>query len=53
MVAAWLEPRSGAPLNLFNARFWGRAVSLQAVSGWLCGQAIQQRQRRWGQGGVG
>ena len=27
-------------LNLFNAHYWGRSVSFQAVSRWLRGEAI-------------
>ena len=40
MVAAGLEPRPGVLLNLFNAHYWGRSVSFQAVSRWLRGEAI-------------
>ncbi|MES2843017.1 MAG: helix-turn-helix domain-containing protein [Pseudomonadota bacterium] len=40
MAAAGLEPRPGVLLNLFNAQYWGRSVSFQAVSRWLRGEAI-------------
>lgn len=40
MVSAGLEPRPGVLLNLFNAHYWGRSVSFQAVSRWLRGEAI-------------
>ena len=40
MVAAGLDPRPGVLLNLFNAHYWGRSVSFQAVSRWLRGEAI-------------
>jgi transcriptional regulator with XRE-family HTH domain len=40
MVAAGLEARPGVLLNLFNAHYWGRSVSFQAVSRWLRGEAI-------------
>jgi transcriptional regulator with XRE-family HTH domain len=45
MVAAGLEPRPGVLLNLFNARYWGRSVSFQAVSRWLKGQAIPEQDK--------
>lgn len=40
MAGAGLEPRPGVLLNLFNAHYWGRSVSFQAVSRWLRGEAI-------------
>lgn len=40
MVAAGLEPRPGVLLSLFNAHYWGRSVTFQAVSRWLRGQSI-------------
>ncbi|QHE74712.1 helix-turn-helix domain-containing protein [Hydrogenophaga sp. PBL-H3] len=40
MAAAGLEQRPGVLLNLFNAHYWGRSVSFQAVSRWLRGEAI-------------
>ncbi len=40
MASAGLEPRPGVLLNLFNAHYWGRSVSFQAVSRWLRGEAI-------------
>jgi len=45
MVAAGLEPRPGVLLNPFNARYWGRSVSFQAVSRWLRGQAIPEQDK--------
>jgi transcriptional regulator with XRE-family HTH domain len=45
MVAAGLEPRPGVLCNLFNARYWGRSVSFQAVSRWLRGQAIPEQDK--------
>lgn len=40
MQSAGLEPRPGVLLNLFNAKYWCRSVSFQAVSRWLRGEAI-------------
>ena len=40
MRAAGLEPRPAVLLNLFNAHYWGRSVTFQAVSRWLRGEAI-------------
>lgn len=40
MVAAGLEPRPGVLVTVFNAHYWGRSVSFQAVSRWLKGEAI-------------
>ena len=40
MVDMGLEPRPGVLLNLFNANYWGRSVTFQAVSRWLKGEAI-------------
>lgn len=40
MVAAGLKPRPSVLLNLFNAHYWGKSVSFQAVSRWLRGQAM-------------
>lgn len=40
MVAAGLEPRPGVLLSLFNAHYWGRSVTFQAVSRWMRGQSI-------------
>ena len=40
MRDAGLEPRPTALLNLFNARYWGRSVTFQAVSRWLRGEAV-------------
>ena len=38
--AAGLEPRPGVLLSLFNAHYWGRSVTFQAVSRWMRGQSI-------------
>lgn len=40
MEAVGLEPRPGVLLNHFNAHYWGRSVTFQAVSRWLRGEAI-------------
>ena len=40
MRAAGLEPRPAVLLNLFNANYWGRSVTFQAVSRWLRGESI-------------
>ena len=40
MRAAGLEPRPAVLLNLFNAHYWGRSVTFQAVSRWLRGESI-------------
>ena len=40
MVTAGLEPRPGVLLALFNAQYWGRSVTFQAVSRWMRGQSI-------------
>ena len=40
MRAAGLEPRPAALLNVFNANYWGRSVTFQAVSRWLRGESI-------------
>ena len=40
MVTAGLEPRPGVLLSLFNAQYWGRSVTFQAVSRWMRGQSI-------------
>ncbi|MDO8718235.1 MAG: transcriptional regulator [Polaromonas sp.] len=45
MVAAGLEPRPGVLLNQFNANYWGRSVTFQAVSRWLRGEAIPQEDK--------
>lgn len=45
MVAAGLEPRPGVLLNHFNANYWGRSVTFQAVSRWLRGEAIPQEDK--------
>ena len=45
MQSAGLEPRPGVLLNLFNAKYWGRSVSFQAVSRWLRGEAIPEQDK--------
>lgn len=45
MVAAGLEPRPGVLLNQFNANYWGRSVSFQAVSRWLRGESIPEQDK--------
>jgi transcriptional regulator with XRE-family HTH domain len=45
MVASGLEPRPGVLLNQFNANYWGRSVSFQAVSRWLRGEAIPEQDK--------
>ena len=45
MCAAGLEPRPAVLLNLFNAHYWGRSVSFQAVSRWLRGESIPEQDK--------
>lgn len=45
MAAVGLEPRPGVLLNHFNAHYWGRSVSFQAVSRWLRGEAIPEQDK--------
>ena len=45
MVAAGLEARPGVLMNQFNANYWGRSVSFQAVSRWLRGEAIPEQDK--------
>ena len=45
MEAAGLEARPGVLLNVFNANYWGRSVSFQAVSRWLRGEAIPEQDK--------
>jgi transcriptional regulator with XRE-family HTH domain len=40
MRDAGLEPRPAVLLNVFNANYWGRSVTFQAVSRWLRGESI-------------
>ncbi|MBS4096315.1 MAG: helix-turn-helix domain-containing protein [Sulfuricella sp.] len=40
MIAAGYEPRPATLEKGFNARYWGRSVTYQAVSRWLRGEAI-------------
>ena len=34
------RPPGGGALNVFNANYWGRSVTFQAVSRWLRGESI-------------
>ena len=45
MVAVGLEARPGVLLNQFNANYWGRSVSFQAVSRGLRGEAIPEQDK--------
>lgn len=45
MRAAGLEPRPAVLLNLFNANYWGRSVTFQAVSRWLRGESIPEQDK--------
>ncbi len=45
MEAAGLQPRPAVLLNVFNAHYWGRSVSFQAVSRWLRGEAIPEQDK--------
>lgn len=40
MLAAGLEARPGVLEKQFNAHYWGKSVTFQAVSRWLRGEAI-------------
>ena len=40
MVGIGLEPRASVLERQFNARYWGKSVTFQAVSRWLKGEAI-------------
>ena len=39
MIAAGYEPRPAVLEKQFNSRYWGKSLTLQAVSRWLNGQA--------------
>lgn len=43
--AAGLEPRPSVLLNLFNASYWGRPISFQAVSRWLNGESVPEQDK--------
>ena len=45
MSGAGLDPRPSVLLKLFNARYWGRSVTFQAVSRWLRGQALPEHDK--------
>jgi transcriptional regulator with XRE-family HTH domain len=45
MQDAGLQARPGVLLNHFNARYWGRSVSFQAVSRWLRGEAFPTQEK--------
>ena len=45
MQVAGLQARPGVLLNHFNARYWGRSVSFQAVSRWLRGEAFPTQEK--------
>ena len=40
MVGAGMEPRPSVLERQFNARYWGKSVTFQAVSRWLKAEAI-------------
>lgn len=45
MIEAGYEPRPTVLEKGFNARFWGRSVTFQAVSRWLRGEAIPSQEK--------
>lgn len=45
MKRAGLEPRPSVLEKEFNTRYWGRAVTYQAVARWLKGQAIPSQEK--------
>ncbi len=45
MKRAGLEPRPSVLEKEFNTRYWGRAVTYQAVSRWLKGEAIPSQDK--------
>ena len=45
MIAAGYEPRPAMLERGFNARYWGRSVTFQAVSRWLRGEAIPSQDK--------
>ena len=40
MVGVGMEPRPSVLERQFNARYWGKSVTFQAVSRWLKGEAL-------------
>lgn len=45
MRRAGLEPRASVLEKEFNTRYWGRAVTYQAVARWLKGEAIPSQEK--------
>lgn len=45
MVAAGHEPRPSVLEKHFNARYWGRSVTYQAVRRWLLGLSIPEQEK--------
>lgn len=45
MIAAGYEPRPTVLEKGFNARYWGRSVTFQAVSRWLRGEALPSQEK--------
>ena len=45
MLAAGYEARPGVLEKEFNTRYWGRAVTFQAVSRWLKGLSIPEQDK--------
>lgn len=45
MLAAGYEARPAVLEKNFNARYWGRSVTFQAVSRWLRGEAIPSQEK--------
>lgn len=45
MIAAGYEPRPSVLEKQFNARYWGRSVTLQATRRWLVGLSIPEQDK--------
>lgn len=45
MLAAGYEPRPTVLEKGFNTRYWGRSVTVQAVTRWLRGEAIPSQEK--------
>lgn len=45
MRRAGLEPRASVLEKEFNTRYWGRALTYQAVARWLKGEAIPSQEK--------
>lgn len=45
IIAAGYEARPAVLEKNFNARYWGRSVTFQAVSRWLRGEAIPSQEK--------